>query len=221
VTLWRPGAGATAVLRSACSAAVERGERAAWVDGAGRLAAENWDERVLLLRPSDPIAALVCAEELLRCGGFALVVLAGAGAAAGGEAVRLGRAARTGGSAFVLLGEDAAVAHMRVRARVRPEDYRWCEGPFGEPAAVTSSSVELEVTSLGWSRRVRLELGLTAHEQRLAPEPWLVDRRGVQNAVRWRRVAAKSRYAPAGRQTKVEGAEEQRLERDTARRDVA
>jgi hypothetical protein len=188
VTLWRPGAGATAVLRSACSAAMERGERAAWVDGSGQLAAEPWDGRVLLLRPDGAIPALVCAEELLRCGGFALVVLAGAGAAAGGEAVRLGRAARTGGSAFVLLGEDAAVAHMRVRARLRPEDYRWQESPFGEPAAVTSSVVELEVTSLGWSRRVRVELGLVEHGQRLAPEPRLVDRRGAAAAVRWHRV---------------------------------
>ena len=219
VTLWRPGAGATAVLRTACSAAAQRGERAAWVDGAGQLAAESWDERVLLLRPSGPIPALVCAEELLRCGGFALVVLAGAGAAAGGEAVRLGRAARKGGSAFVLLAEDAAVAHMRLRARLRPEDYRWREGPFGEPVAVTSSVVEVEVTSLGWSRRVRLELGLSEHEQRLAPEPRLVDRRGARRSgdsapersrpeaarpdqrapvahVRWRRVAARDRYSP-------------------------
>jgi hypothetical protein len=104
VTLWHPGAGATAVLRAACSAAAAQGERSAWVDGSGQLAAEGWDGRMLLVRPAGPIPALVCAEELLRCGGLALVVLAGAGAAAGGEAVRLGRAARTGGSAFVLVG---------------------------------------------------------------------------------------------------------------------
>ena len=189
VTLWWPGAGATALLRAACNAAVVRGERAAWVDGSGQLAAETWDGRVLLVRPSGPIPALVCAEELLRCGGFALVVLAGVGPAAGGEAVRLGRAAKSGGSAFVLMGEDAAVAHMRVRARVRPEDYRWREGPFGEPVAVTSSRVEVEMTSLGWSRRVRVELGVAEHEQRLAPEPRLVDRRGGVPAVRWRRVS--------------------------------
>jgi hypothetical protein len=175
------------VLRAACSSVVPRGERAAWVDGSGRLAGELWDERVLLVRPSGSVSALVCAEELLRCGGFALVVLAGAGAAAGGEAIRLGRAARAGGSAFVLLGENAAVAHMRVRTRIRPDDYRWREGPFGEPVAVTSSRVEVEVASLGWSRRVLLELGFSEHRTRLAPEPRLVDRRGAVPLVRWRR----------------------------------
>ena len=220
VTLWRPGAGATAVLRAACSAAVARGGRAAWVDGSGQLAAESWDERVLLVRPDGSVPALVCAEELLRCGGFALVVLAGAGAAAGGEAVRLGRAARTGGSAFVLVGEDAAVAHMRVRACTRPEDYHWGEGPFGEPVAVMSSKVEVEVSSLGWSRRVRLELGLTEHAQRLAPEPRLVDRRGAVPAVRWRRVAARNRYRQATRGER-ERAEERRPEQVAASRDVA
>jgi hypothetical protein len=87
---------------------------------------------------------------------------------------------------------------MRVRARVRPEDYRWREGPFGEPVAVTSSRVEVEVSSLGWSRRAWLELALVEHAQRLAPEQRLVDRRGAVPSVRWRRVAVRGRaeYAP-------------------------
>jgi hypothetical protein len=188
VTLWRPGGGATAVLRSACSTAAARGERAAWVDGAAQLAAEGWDARVLLVRPKDAMAALVCAEELLRCGGFALVVLGGAGAAAGGEAVRLGRAARAGGSAFVLLGSDAAVAHMRLESRIAPDGYRWRRDPFNEPVTAERTRVEVSARSLGWSERVRIELPVHAHGQRLALEAGLVDRRGAQAAVRWPRV---------------------------------
>lgn len=221
VTLWQAGAGATAMLRAACSAAVLRGERAAWVDGSCQLAAEGWDEGVLLLRPDGAVPALVCAEELLRCGGFALVVLTGAGATAGAEAVRLGRAARAGGSAFVLVGEDAAVTHMRLRARVRPEDYQWREGPFGEPVAVTSSRVEVEVTSLGWSRRARVELGIAEHALRLAAEPRLVDRRGAVPAVRWRRVAERGRYAVRPPPARGREQPEAELAGDRARRGVA
>jgi hypothetical protein len=188
VTLWQPGGGATAVLRSACSAAAERGERTAWVDGSGQLAAEAWDARVLLVRPEGAVAALVCAEELLRCGGFALVVLAGAGTAAGGEAVRLGRAARAGGSAFVLVGADAPVAHMRVVSRIAADGYRWQRDPFGEPVRVARARLEVEARSLGWSERARFELPVHGHVQRLALEPALVDRRGARAAVRWPRV---------------------------------
>lgn len=188
VTLWEPGGGATAVLRAACRAAVVRGERAAWVDGAGQQAAESWAEGVLLVRPSGPVAALVCAEELLRCGGFALVVLAGAGTAAGGEAVRLGRAARAGGSAFVLVGGEAAVAHMRLAARIAADGYRWRSDPFGAPVAVERARVVVEARSLGWSRKVMFEVPVHGHAQRLALEPALVDRRGAQPSVRWARV---------------------------------
>ena len=44
LVVWSPGGGATAVLRSACMAVVSRGERAAWVDGAGLMAGEFWEE---------------------------------------------------------------------------------------------------------------------------------------------------------------------------------
>jgi len=143
------------------------------------MATGEWDSGVLLLRPASEVTALVCAEELLRCGGFGLVVLAGGGRSAGGEAVRLGRAARVGGSAFVLVAAEAAVAHMRVRSQIRPQGYRWREGPFGEPVAVTSSVVEVAARSLGWSGRVEVELGVQEHAVRLSPEPRLVDRRGA------------------------------------------
>lgn len=187
VTLWQPGGGATAVLRSACRSAVARGERSAWVDGEGRLGVSDWDVGVLLLRPQGALEALVCAEELLRCGGFALVVLSGGGSAAGGEAVRLGRAARAGGAAFVLVGGEASVAHMRVQSRVRPEGYRWRRDAFGEAVSVEGVQVEVEARSLGWSGRARFEVGWVEHAQRLALERGLVDRRGAPPAVRWRR----------------------------------
>lgn len=186
LTAWRPGGGATAVLRAASEAAVRRGERAAWIDGAGLQAADHWRGGPLLVRPG-PAGALSSAEELLRSGGFALVVLQGAGREAAREAVRLTRAARAGGSAFVAVLSEAAVAHLRVVSRIAPDQYRWRHDPFGEPAEVVAVRLEVEASSLGWSGRASFELPVRMHVTRLAPEPRLVDRRGAPAAVRWRR----------------------------------
>jgi hypothetical protein len=180
VTVWTPGGGATAVLRAACHAVVEQGERAAWVDAAGMVAADNWRAGPLLLRPCGEREALVSAEELLRSGGFALVVLAGCGRELERAGVRLGRAAREGGAAFVALDGDAPVAHLRLVSRIDPADYRWVRGAFGEPAEVVAVTVRVEARSLGWSGETDFRLPVLSHAQRMAPAPWLSDRRGAK-----------------------------------------
>jgi hypothetical protein len=185
VTLWKPGGGATAVLRAAAYAAIERGERAAWIDGAGSQVM-GFVEGPLLVRPKGDIETVVCAEELLRCGGFSLVVLSGGGRQAADAAIRLGRAARAGGSGFVLIGTDATVAHMRVQTRILPDGYRWRYNPFGEPVEPESAEIELTANSLGWSGRARVVVPLQVYPQRLGPEQGLVDRRGAPRQVRWR-----------------------------------
>jgi hypothetical protein len=187
LTSWRPGGGATAVLRSACAAAVQRGERAAWVDGAAVQGADGWRAGPLLVRPSSGRAALESTEELLRSGGFALVVLTGADREVAGEAVRLTRSARSGGAALVVVTAESTVAHLRVRTRLIPEAYRWRRDAFGEPVEVETVRVEVEASSLGWSGRTGLDLPVRSHAARLAPEPRLVDRRGAPPAARWRR----------------------------------
>lgn len=178
LTVWRPGGGATAVLRTSVEAAVRRGERSAWVDAGGALSADFWRSGPLLVRPGTEREALVSAEELLRSGGFALVVLTGAGREAGREAVRLSRAARAGGAAFVLAGAESALTHLRVASRIRPDGYRWRRDPFGEPVEVTAVRIEVEASSMGWSGRTSFELPVRTHRARLSPEPGLVDRRG-------------------------------------------
>lgn len=184
LTAWRPGGGATAVLRAACETAVRAGERAAWID-AGRIqGADFWRSGPLLVRPGSGVEALAIAEELLRSGGYGLVVLLGAGREAGREAVRLSRAARTGGAAFVAASEAVPVAPLRVTSRIPPGGYRWRCNPFGEPVQVVAVRLEVEATSLGWSGRTSLELPVRTYEQRLCPDPLLVDRRGAPAAAR-------------------------------------
>ena len=180
VTLWRPGGGASAVLRSACAAAVASGERAAWVDGAGAVAGSYWGGGAWLFRPPPDLAAL-CTEELLRSGGFALVVLTnGSGLLAEGEGVRLSRAAREGGGAFVVVSEEVPVSHLRARSAFDPGGFRWRRGPFGEPVSLERVAVRAQLESMGLDRRIRFRLPVEHHDVRLSLEPRLVDRRGVR-----------------------------------------
>ena len=203
VTAWLPGGGATAVLRAAGEAAVQRGERAAWVDASGSQTGDFWRAGLLLVRPSSMREALASAEELLRSGGFVLVVLWGAEREAGREAVRLSRAARTGGSVLVLGTATASIAHLRVQTRIAPEGYRWRVNAFGEPVDVEAVRVEVEASSLGWSGRALLELPVRTHGLRLNPEPLLIDRRGALPSVRYRRLVDSVTPHPTWRSRRV------------------
>lgn len=180
VTLWLPGCGTTAVLRSTCGVVTAMGERAAWVDGTGGVAGVSWEAEALLFRPGSEQAAL-CVEELLRSGGFALVILTSGGAGLGdGEGVRLGHAAREGGSAFVVVAGGAPVSHLRVRSSYDVSESRWKRGPFGEPAVLEEVAVRARLESMGLDRRVRFRIPVEHHDVRLSLEPRLVDRRGVR-----------------------------------------
>jgi len=183
VTLWRSGAGSTAVLRAACREVGARGERAAWIDVQRLLAAESWRREALLLRPNSETEALICAEELLRCGGFSLVVLAGGGRMFEREVVRLSRAVHAGGSAFVAIAPAAAVAHLRLSSRIAPEAYHWKLNPFGDPVTVESVRLEVHAQSMGWNGRCSLVLPVAEYEPRTALDPLLHDRRTGRTSI--------------------------------------
>lgn len=184
LSLWSPGGGATAILYAAAQAVAARGERSAWIDGAGTIAGDSWKPGALLLKPEGELEALVCAEELLRSGGFGLVVLSGAGRAFMQEDVRLSRAVREGGGAFVALSATSSVAHLRVTSRIAPDGYRWRLNPFGEPVEVTEVRVQVEAHALGWSGRTSVTLPVATHAYRTAVDPGLVDRRGAKKSAR-------------------------------------
>src|SRR5260370_1107881 len=133
LTVWMPQGGATAVLRAACHTTVAQGERAVWIDGLGTVAGPFWEEGPILVRPRSRKHGLRGAEELLRCGGFALVVIAGI-EPEGTETVRLSRAAREGGGALVTLTSHASMASLRVTSQILRDTYRWRKTPFGDPA---------------------------------------------------------------------------------------
>lgn len=176
LSVWAPQGGATAILRSACDSVVAAGERAAWIDGDRTAAGAFWDSGPTLVRPQSRVHALRAADELLRCGGFALVVIAGLDPQ-GTEMVRLTRAAREGGTAFVAMTSNASLASLRMMSRLMR--YRWRRSPFGDPAEVQDVMVRVHARTVGWNAHVEFPLRVMHHELRLSLESDLADRRGL------------------------------------------
>lgn len=179
LSVWMPQGGATAILRAACLTVASTGERAAWIDGLGTIAGQFWEEGPILVRPVNRRNSLRAAEELLRCGGFSLIVLAGS-EPAGTEMVRLSRAAREGGSAFVALTSHTSMASVRLVSRIIPHSYVWKRTPFGDPAEACSANVKVRAQSLGWNRHTEFRVPVVRYDLRTALEPGLPDRRGAK-----------------------------------------
>ena len=95
------------------------GERSAWIDGDNTVAGAFWSNAggLYLVRPTSRLHAMRAAEELLRSGGFSLLVLAGT-EPQGTEIVRLTRAAREGGAALVTIGTSASMASLRLTSQL-------------------------------------------------------------------------------------------------------
>jgi hypothetical protein len=179
LSVWSPLGGATAILRASCYSVVSGGERAAWIDGEHMLTSNSWIEGPVLLKPVTRRAALRAAEEILRSGGFALVVLSGT-EPQGPEAVRLTRAAREGGAALVSLTTAAALSSLRVSSQLDPHGYTWQRTPFGEPAVASDVLVRVRARAMGWNAHTQFLVPVLHHELRLSLEPGLADRRGVR-----------------------------------------
>jgi len=133
----------------------------------------------LLVHPSGSVEALACAEDLLRSGGFGLVVLVGVPDPPESAGVRLSRAASAGGGAFVQVGGASPVAGLRLSSRIVPAAYRWFWDAFGGVAEVESVGVEVEVAGLGLSARTEFRVRVMPYEVRMSLDAGLVDRRGA------------------------------------------
>jgi hypothetical protein len=177
LSVWMPQGGATAILRAACVTVTSTGERSAWIDGLGTISGQFWEEGPVLVRPANRKNSLRAAEELLRCGGFSLIVLSGS-EPAGTEMVRLSRAAREGGAAFVALTSHTSMASLRLTSRITPHSYVWTRSAFGEPAEACSASIKVRAQSLGWNKSTELRVPVISYDLRSALEPGLPDRRG-------------------------------------------
>jgi hypothetical protein len=136
----------------------------------------EWSEGLpLVVHPADRVSALRCAELLLKSGAFALVVLDVLGMAPraepmGTETVRLARATREGGGAFVVLTPSGSMAALRVAAKLDPHGVRWRRGPWGEPALPAEARIEVRARALGWNAVARIVLPVAPYDVRCALE---------------------------------------------------
>lgn len=176
LSVWAPQGGATAILRASCHSVVAQGERSAWIDGDGVVAGAFWADGPYLVRPKSRLHALRAAEELLRSGGFSLLVVAGA-EPQGTETVRLTRAAREGGTALVTIGSATSMASLRLTSRLLR--YQWRRTPFGDPAEAETATVRVDTRTVGWSAHAVFPIPVLHHELRLSLESELADRRGL------------------------------------------
>src|SRR3954469_20189594 len=179
LSVWSPLGGATAILRASCYTVTMAGERAAWVDAEHMVTSNSWLDGPVLVKPVTRRAALRAAEEILRSGGFALVVLSGADPQ-GQEAVRLTRAAREGGAAFVSLTNASALSTLRVSSSLDPRGYQWHRTPFGEPAVAHDVLVRVRARAMGWNAHTQFLVPVLHHELRLTLEQGQPDQRGTR-----------------------------------------
>jgi hypothetical protein len=170
--------GGTAVLRAAAVGSLERGERVGWIDGA-RSIGPHWrsGRGPLVIRPRTPELARKAAEILLKCGGFALVVLTGVELDSSAM-LRLSRMVHEGGGAFVALTAARHPAMLRLTSRILPDQLRAAPGPFGEIALIERVTVRVEARSPGWNAHTLLHLPARHYDLRLSFDPNLADRRG-------------------------------------------
>jgi len=121
------GSGKTTLLRQIVEATVEQSGWVAYIDATRTLAPRDWahlgaHEGVWMVRPTDPARAAWCADVLLRCGAFSLVVVDSAPPLTRAIAVRLTRLARESSAALVVVKDDdhdAMLLSGAVRLRVK------------------------------------------------------------------------------------------------------
>src|SRR5207248_8604504 len=122
------GSGKATLLRRIVEQTLSEAGWVAYIDATRTLAPRDWahlgeEEGLWMIRPRDPTRVAWCADVVLRCGAFALVVIDSAPVVSRGVAVRLTRLARESGAALIIAGEEGggSLVGGAVRLRVRRE----------------------------------------------------------------------------------------------------
>src|SRR4051794_4784872 len=122
------GSGKATLLRQIVERTLSEAGWGAYIDATRTLAPRDWahlgeGEGLWMIRPRDPTRAAWCADVLLRCGAFALVVIDSAPVVSRGVTVRLTRLARESGATLIIAGEDGngSLVGGAVRLHVRRE----------------------------------------------------------------------------------------------------
>ena len=117
------GSGKVTLLRQLVARTLSAGGWVAYIDATRTLAPRDWahlgSKGLWMIRPRDPSRAAWCADVLLRCGAFALVVIDSGPVLSRAVAVRLTRLARESGAALVIAGEEGRTSLLGGAVRLR------------------------------------------------------------------------------------------------------
>ncbi len=186
------GSGRTTLLRRMAEEAIAGAGWVAYIDASRTLAPRDWahlgaHEGLWVIRPRDPARAAWCADVLLRCGAFALVVLDSGPPLPKAIAVRLTRLARESNAAFVVTRDEetsagGAGSAMRnsLGTAVRLRVARGSGEPGGgrRRSCAAPRSFVVVVEKGGPRKTVEVSCAI-AVARRLCAHPQIPDRRGV------------------------------------------
>jgi hypothetical protein len=184
------GSGKTTLLRGIVAAMAERGQWVAYVDARRTLAPRDWADvgsHLWVIRPREARKGAWCADILLRCGAFALVVLDGAPPLSRGTAVRLTRLARDAGAVLVVTGDEErpATVGSALRLRLTPGSAhrpgrRRPRDDAGQHTRLRRMEITVEKGGGGGGVRRTVEVTYAAPvARRLCTHTEVPDRRGV------------------------------------------
>ncbi|HEY2377671.1 MAG TPA: hypothetical protein VGH98_16985 [Gemmatimonadaceae bacterium] len=184
------GSGKATLLRQIVEQTLSEAGWVAYIDATRTLAASDWahlgdEEGLWMVRPRDPSRAAWCADVLLRCGAFALVIIDSAPVLSRGVAVRLTRLARESGAALVIAGEEGSGSLLGGAVRLHVEREAGGGGrrgrglaPRRHPPPDRRMTIVVEKGGGGTHRTVEVSCAIGV-ARRLCTYPEVPDRRGV------------------------------------------
>jgi recombination protein RecA len=187
------GSGKATLLRQIVGETLRHAGWVAYIDATRTLAPRDWaplgeGEGLWMIRPRDASRAVWCADVLLRCGAFALVVIDSAPLVARGVAVRLTRLARESGAALIIAGDEGggSLVGGAVRLLVRRETGGRRRGggsiatSHPPPAASRERRMTIRVEKGGGGTHRTVEVSCAIGvARRLCTHSEVPDRRGV------------------------------------------
>jgi len=185
------GAGRATLLRGVMRRVLDGGGWVAWIDARRTASPGSWagiGKRLVMVRPLDARRGAWCADQLLRSGVFALVVLDGAPPLQRVQGVRLSGLARERDAAFVIVADSSTMSRIGGAIRLRIESGRAGKresGKAGERERVheTPRGFSVIVEKGAALRTVEVKSAVVV-ARRMCTDSEIPDRRGVARGTR-------------------------------------
>lgn len=181
------GAGRATLLRGVIRGVLESGGWVAWIDARRTAAPGSWagiGKRLVMVRPLDARRGAWCADQLLRSGVFALVVLDGAPPLQRVQGVRLSGLARERDAAFVIIADTSTTSRIGGAIRLRIESGRAESGrAVRERVHETRRGFSVIVEKGAALRTVEVKSAVVL-ARRMCTDSEIPDRRGVARGAR-------------------------------------